>query len=1325
MTSHQEHQQAKSTQQHSSAKDKSLTAPQHNPLAKNKDSGHSFSESEPDVSTSNENLSPEERYALEHTQRQEPQGQENVSSTATTMANTQTPDSLMSGASSMSNHRSNDCNASISSSTNTLIIHNSVNDDSWHYRWGLGGYSGSGRKSMSASLLDGQDTGPSQYTSQAHQLNMESLKLNSSLLNTHLIESSAGKANLLSSTLLNSSLLDSSVPSQKSHVPYLSHSSIPGSPKLSSRASMNYQTSTDLPDIPSSYLDQSEVLKHLLKREGKGSGCSDQSASSSNSGINLITENGMMTRDLSQAPLFRDLDSSGSYDLLNLPPPPAYPMWRSKQSEKSERQVEFGNHSVEKASLSKSQPDLTRINNAKDASSPKELLSQRVVSGQTDYAEGPMQEVADLLAQENSALKMEVDMYHRKVAKLQRFEMEIVKVHEAHQALVKSSERREQLERLARHKLHAEVKRLTELNADLKDQVDVLSTQISNRPMSSDSSDALRKELNKRDVLIAQLISQNKELIAAKERQEIELTAQKQTLNEQRSHIDILDSALTNAQANVVKLEEELRKKQNIVEQAGQLKRFIVSLQLAADKREQSEKNLRYKLEKEVEALRLGSKQEDPGSKISDLQRELREKEERIMILEGEVTKWEQRYLQESAMRQLAIDAASMPKDTKIAALEKSNHESERSFSQAKLDKLRQMEEIHNMSKKQAEFEARNRELESHIAERDAMIRALQRRVEEKEVLYQKALMRTTLSSGKSLDCQSNSSTSMGHSTQASTVHSHSSSGLGCAGVGSSTPVTLGQDLHSLGSIGRLQESGAEGRRMDNSEGGSQSAVAGMKSEAPGSDDLLLDNEDPMLGKLRVVCFPGLVNSSSAAGEGSVSQSLLASVEIRPSMLQPSQHPSSDLSHHGLNKGPEYPSSVQTSSYNDVSGLSHPQYDSPPAYAAEASTMFPLTRNLSALSMAQSQNPNSLSHPSVTHPRGDPPPYHGHHEVLPQQLASTGLQAHSFYPTEQPTPLLPDTSPVCIKQEMVSPSSPSLSIDVPLPRPPMCRSPHHPTVACRKCNSVRSSNRQNAAILVRRANSSVGHGYRKSAPMSACQTEIDADDTPSILARLRREWEMGNIPSVESLSANEADSPSHGMSKNNPVQTKDHRRKASDVREYSCQEQQASSANVKGKATQLSDMKSNKSPEPQKKEFELSHPRDKLVKGKSLQQDPAPPEGHSQDKTLVKSKSLPSSDTSEPPLASPTSPKTKQKLSNRIQNLFSPLHGSASSAQTSGNKNTVRDYLNNRVNEELYKKNDMNYFNNNQENKTELIILEDADKLKTSKDITKPLQDVI
>lgn len=40
----------------------------------------------------------------------------------------------------------------------------------------------------------------------------------------------------------------------------------------------------------------------------------------------------------------------------------------------------------------------------------------------------------------------------------------------------------------------------------------------------------------------------------------------------------------------------------------------------------------------------------------------MREKEEKLMMLEGEVSKWEQRFLQESAMRQITIEAASMPK---------------------------------------------------------------------------------------------------------------------------------------------------------------------------------------------------------------------------------------------------------------------------------------------------------------------------------------------------------------------------------------------------------------------------------------------------------------------------------------------------------------------------------------------------------------------------------------------------------------------------------------------------------------------------------------
>lgn len=67
------------------------------------------------------------------------------------------------------------------------------------------------------------------------------------------------------------------------------------------------------------------------------------------------------------------------------------------------------------------------------------------------------------------------------------------------------------------------------------------------------------------------ILFKDKELSAAKERQDIELAAQRATLQEQRNHIGILDSALTNAQQNIRRLEEELRKKQIFIDRLNQL----------------------------------------------------------------------------------------------------------------------------------------------------------------------------------------------------------------------------------------------------------------------------------------------------------------------------------------------------------------------------------------------------------------------------------------------------------------------------------------------------------------------------------------------------------------------------------------------------------------------------------------------------------------------------------------------------------------------------------------------------------------------------------
>ena len=68
-----------------------------------------------------------------------------------------------------------------------------------------------------------------------------------------------------------------------------------------------------------------------------------------------------------------------------------------------------------------------------------------------------------------------------------------------------------------------------------------------------------------------------------------------------------------------------------------------------------------------------------------------------IIRLEAERTQWEQRYLEESAMRQVAIDAASIPKDAKIAALEKNSAESDKIIADARSDKMKQFEELQNM----------------------------------------------------------------------------------------------------------------------------------------------------------------------------------------------------------------------------------------------------------------------------------------------------------------------------------------------------------------------------------------------------------------------------------------------------------------------------------------------------------------------------------------------------------------------------------------------------------------------------------------------------
>ncbi|XP_063619223.1 angiomotin-like [Cydia splendana] len=608
----------------------------------------SLSGSETDVSTSNENLSREERYVVRHTARVEPQGQEtqnNNNNNRNSLKESVTGSNRNSLKESVGGGNSNRSSLDVSSSSyNTLIIHNQ--DDPWPTR-----PTPIREHERTSSEVKHTTTQSSPY----HTLKKTETKKPSGipLPKVHKEQAVTTTANYID---------------------------IGGQRIYTSPPDHSVQEITEIPD---DFLNQSSVLKHLAK------------------------------------------------EVAGTPSAERGPTERKPKGKPNKL-------SKEKLSLSRSQPDLTGVGTGV-GSGVRAVPGGSESSGWCSGGEGSVggeepddafAAVLDALAAENQQLKRQLQDALERVSKTNKLEEEVEKVRCAHEELVGSCSRREQLERAARTRLQADCRRLHDLNRALKQQVELLSAGV--RADGDSNAEALRKELQNREMLIAQLIAQNKELACSKERQEIEMAAQRATLQEQRTHIDILDTALTNAQANVVRLEEECRHASGYVERVMGLQRALASLQQASDRREHTERKLRAQLEKELQTLRkrecnCGERGASTAGGEAELRRQLRERDERLLALEGECAKWEQRYLEEAALRQAAVSAASIPKDAKIAALEKTSAESERLMAEARSEKIRHMDELHLAQKKLADQESRVKELESKVAERDAMIKVLQK----------------------------------------------------------------------------------------------------------------------------------------------------------------------------------------------------------------------------------------------------------------------------------------------------------------------------------------------------------------------------------------------------------------------------------------------------------------------------------------------------------------------------------------------------------------------------------------------------------------------
>ncbi|XP_074228999.1 angiomotin-like protein 1 isoform X7 [Camelus bactrianus] len=363
------------------------------------------------------------------------------------------------------------------------------------------------------------------------------------------------------------------------------------------------------------------------------------------------------------------------------------------------------------------------------------------------------QQMVEILTEENRVLHQELQGYYDNADKLHKlvsaessdvsarraedellrallllvtyqFEKELQRISEAYESLVKSTTKRESLDKAMRNKLEGEIRRLHDFNRDLRDRLETANRQLSSREYEGHEDRAA-------EGLYA---SQNKEFLKEKEKLEMELAAVRTTSEDHRRHIEILDQALSNAQARVVKLEEELREKQAYVEKVEKLQQALTQLQSACEKREQMERRLRTWLERELDALRTQQKHGNgqpaslPEYNAPALMELVREKEERILALEADMTKWEQKYVEESTIRHFAMNAAATAaaeRDTTII-----NHSRNGSYGESSLEAhiWQEEEEVVQATRRCQDMEYTIKNLHAKIIEKDAMIKVLQQR---------------------------------------------------------------------------------------------------------------------------------------------------------------------------------------------------------------------------------------------------------------------------------------------------------------------------------------------------------------------------------------------------------------------------------------------------------------------------------------------------------------------------------------------------------------------------------------------------------------------
>ncbi|XP_016079883.1 PREDICTED: angiomotin-like protein 2 isoform X1 [Miniopterus natalensis] len=325
------------------------------------------------------------------------------------------------------------------------------------------------------------------------------------------------------------------------------------------------------------------------------------------------------------------------------------------------------------------------------------------------------------LQRDNERLQRELEISAEKAGRMEKLESEIQRLSEAHESLTRASSKREALEKTMRNKMDSEMRRLQDFNRDLRERLESANRRLANKTQEAQAGS---------QDMVTKLLAQSYEQQQEQEKLEREIALLRGAIEDQRRRAELLEQALSNAQGRAARAEEELRKKQAYVEKVERLQQALGQLQAACEKREQLELRLRTRLEQELKALRAQQRQAStpsgggsggsPELSALRLSEQLREKEEQILALEADMTKWEQKYLEERAMRQFAMDAAATAAAQRDTTLIR--HSPQPSPSSSFNEGLLTGGHRHQ------EMESRLKVLHAQILEKDAVIKVLQQR---------------------------------------------------------------------------------------------------------------------------------------------------------------------------------------------------------------------------------------------------------------------------------------------------------------------------------------------------------------------------------------------------------------------------------------------------------------------------------------------------------------------------------------------------------------------------------------------------------------------